>query len=487
MSEKITFKELIESIAEETDKSKQSTQDFVKNFVEVINDGLEEDGKVNIAGFGKFNLKRVDEREGYNPQTEEKITIPAHNKIVYKPYKDVRERVNAPYAHLEPKLLQEEGKEDQNITEEGSTDPANSEQSDFIPTGPPTSETEDEKNVSEDITESTQEEEDEDIVEFKPDADEESNEELNDFFEDPDQADDKKAESENEKSAEDEEDQQEEPKDESELIEETIFQTEELINDSEELLDSFNNDDEEEEKTATSDFEQNNKSAKKSSSSPLTIAAVVILLLTAGGVWYFSTISEKNQPEMIAEETVSSSDNVSTAADEQLQAGDEQSNDDQQPSQNQRQTQDQNQAQNQSSSSSTTSESSATVSSESKSEGVEIAEGQTLWSLAEEKYGNPRLWPWIYGTNDSLEDPDLIYAGSSLSVPLPSGPNNNLNSADSVGVAKGFIATYHWYKDQNSSKAKDHLWGAKVYHDDIRSIADVEIDKADLKYANRAR
>lgn len=495
MSEKITFKELIESIAEETDNSRQYTQDFVKNFVEIINDGLEEDGKVNIAGFGKFNLKRVDEREGFNPQTEEKITIPAHNKIIFKPYKNVRDLVNAPYAHLEPELLDEETKKDQGTTEEGSTDPADNQQNDFIPTGPPTYE--EHQNDSEGLSDSLQEEEnvnedeDEDIVEFKPDkndADAKKEEELNEFIGSSEQPDDQIDETDSEKSVDDEENQPDEVKDEKELIEETIFHTEELIDDSEDLLDSFEEDDTNEEVTTANDFNQDNERSKKNSSSvSLTIAAVVILLLTAGGVWYFSINTDENQPEMIAQETVSPSENVASTADEQSQSDDAESEGDQQSTQDQQQAQDQAQSQNQDTGSSSTSATSATVSSDSKSEGVEIEQGQTLWSLADEKYGNPRLWPWIYGNNEALEDPDLVYAGSSLSVPLPSGPDNTLNTADSVGVAKGFIATYQWYKDKNSSKAKDHLWGAKLYHDDIRSIADIDIDKADLKYANRAR
>ena len=136
MSKKVTFGELIESIAEETDRSKQFTHDFLKDFVSVINGGLEKDGKVNIAGFGKFKLSRVDERQGYNPQTEEKVTIPAHNKVIFKPYKDLREVVNAPYAHLEPELIEEEEN-----TDEDETVPTEekSGQHDFLPTAPPTS------------------------------------------------------------------------------------------------------------------------------------------------------------------------------------------------------------------------------------------------------------------------------------------------------------------------------------------------------------
>ncbi|MDZ7773610.1 MAG: HU family DNA-binding protein [Balneolaceae bacterium] len=128
MSEKVTFQELIDAMSEETDRSKQFTHDFMKGLVSVIHRGLEEDRKVNIAGLGKFGLREVDEREGYNPQTGEPMTIPAHNRVTFTAYKELRERVNAPYAHREPELL------DDDEPEEDTT----SRQSDFIPTAPPT-------------------------------------------------------------------------------------------------------------------------------------------------------------------------------------------------------------------------------------------------------------------------------------------------------------------------------------------------------------
>ena len=87
----------------------------------------------------------------------------------------------------------------------------------------------------------------------------------------------------------------------------------------------------------------------------------------------------------------------------------------------------------------------------------------------------------------SLSDPDVIIAGQSLDVPLPSGPQNRLNASDSVGVAKGYLATYQWYKNNDSSNAKNHLWGAKLYHSNIQNLADIQIDKDDLSYANSAR
>jgi nucleoid DNA-binding protein len=195
MSEKITFQELIESIAKETDNSKKFTHDFLKDFVNVIHDGLKSDGKVNIAGLGKFGLRKIDEREGYNPQTGENMTIPAHNKVVFKPYKDLRELVNAPYAHMEARIIGDE-KEDTGQKEEKVE-----KEQDFIPIAPPTNvenqaeeqtETQGNKNKGEPFEEQpagntsenfsldkspqeskTETDEDEDIVEFRHEQQEE--------------------------------------------------------------------------------------------------------------------------------------------------------------------------------------------------------------------------------------------------------------------------------------------------------------------------
>ncbi len=126
MSEKVTFGELIDSISDETGRSKRSAHDFVKGLVTVIHEGLEEDRNVNIAGLGKFDLRRMEEREGTNPQTGEKMTIPAHDRVVFKPYKQLREQVNAPYADREPTILGDRPEEE------------DAEEKEFIPTAPPT-------------------------------------------------------------------------------------------------------------------------------------------------------------------------------------------------------------------------------------------------------------------------------------------------------------------------------------------------------------
>lgn len=492
MSEKVTFQELIESIAKETDNSKQFTHDFLKDFVDVINSGLESDGNVNIAGLGKFKLQRVDEREGYNPQTEEKMTIPAHNRVIFKPYKDLRELVNAPYAHLEPELIKEEL--DSQEEEKETEDPAGSEQEDFIPTGPPTSH---KKETEETNSEDEQEEE----APFDPDESETSS--TFTFEEESDESDEEQddvVEFSGESGQEDEEVIDDEL---SEFIgsdEETQQTSQETTEEAEESIEeSEEHSPEEEQSPFATDFEEpqdeeiesepeesapapaidkQQTARKEYSSLPIVAAAGFILLLAVGGAWYFGFFDKENLDNTTTNQAVTKAEMPSSADNQETT---------QQSDQDQSQQTANNQQQNKQSGQSQTAQQTSQAQQDKEKEDMTIAKGQTLWSIAEEKYDNPRLWPWIYDTNESLGNPNIIHAGNSLTVPLPSGPNFGLTNSDSVAVAKGYISTYRWYKDNGSSKAKNYLWVAKRYHNDIRDIADVQIDKSDLAFANQSR
>lgn len=107
MSEKITFKELVELIAKQSNQSESSANSFIHELVQIIEAGLERSGSVSISGFGKFELRWMKERPGINPQTGEEITIPGQNKVVFKPYKALRDEVNSPFANLKSRILGE--------------------------------------------------------------------------------------------------------------------------------------------------------------------------------------------------------------------------------------------------------------------------------------------------------------------------------------------------------------------------------------------
>ena len=113
MNDKITFRELVEKISARTEQSEQSTNDFIHELAGIIESSLGDGEKVSISGFGKFELRWTDERKGRNPQTGEEITIPGQNKVVFKPYKALRELVNQPFENLESQIIGDEPAESQ--------------------------------------------------------------------------------------------------------------------------------------------------------------------------------------------------------------------------------------------------------------------------------------------------------------------------------------------------------------------------------------
>lgn len=69
--------EFIERIAEEADSSKSEAQRYFEAFENVVTSALKDDEEVQITGFGKFYAREQKAREGVNPQTGEKMKIPA--------------------------------------------------------------------------------------------------------------------------------------------------------------------------------------------------------------------------------------------------------------------------------------------------------------------------------------------------------------------------------------------------------------------------
>ncbi len=107
MSDKITFSDLVKAFAETHDITQTKAEQFIRQVFEYVVDDLEADGKASITNFGSFELKEVAERTGVNPQTGEEIIIPTHNKVSFRPYKALEKTVNAEFAHLESRLIEE--------------------------------------------------------------------------------------------------------------------------------------------------------------------------------------------------------------------------------------------------------------------------------------------------------------------------------------------------------------------------------------------
>jgi len=85
MSDVLTKKALIESVAELNDVTKREAEESVDSVINTIKDALIEGMSVNIHGFGVFSVKDTAAREGRNPATGETIQIPAGKKLSFKP------------------------------------------------------------------------------------------------------------------------------------------------------------------------------------------------------------------------------------------------------------------------------------------------------------------------------------------------------------------------------------------------------------------
>ena len=76
--------ELIAAIAEKAELSKKDAEKALNAFIESVEGALAKNDKVQLVGFGTFEVKARAERKGRNPQTKQEITIPASKAPAFK-------------------------------------------------------------------------------------------------------------------------------------------------------------------------------------------------------------------------------------------------------------------------------------------------------------------------------------------------------------------------------------------------------------------
>jgi len=77
--------------------SKKDTEIVVNTIFDAMTEALKGGERIEIRGFGSFQVKVREAREGRNPKTGEEVHIPAKRTPFFKVGKDLRERVNAAY------------------------------------------------------------------------------------------------------------------------------------------------------------------------------------------------------------------------------------------------------------------------------------------------------------------------------------------------------------------------------------------------------
>ena len=86
--------DLIAAIAAKTGDTKKNAEASVHAFVEVVTETLTKGDKVQLVGFGSFEVRKRAARKGRNPQTKEEIKIPASKAPVFKAGKALKDVVN---------------------------------------------------------------------------------------------------------------------------------------------------------------------------------------------------------------------------------------------------------------------------------------------------------------------------------------------------------------------------------------------------------
>ncbi len=86
--------ELVAAIAEKTELSKKDVEKALKAFTEVVAAELKKGEKIQLVGFGTFEVSERAEREGRNPQTGETMKIKASKTPKFKAGKALKDSVN---------------------------------------------------------------------------------------------------------------------------------------------------------------------------------------------------------------------------------------------------------------------------------------------------------------------------------------------------------------------------------------------------------
>ena len=86
--------ELVAAISEKAQITKKDADAALKAFTDVVSDELKNGEKIQLVGFGTFEVSERPAREGRNPRTGETMTIAASKQPKFKPGKALKDAIN---------------------------------------------------------------------------------------------------------------------------------------------------------------------------------------------------------------------------------------------------------------------------------------------------------------------------------------------------------------------------------------------------------
>lgn len=92
-SKTVSKADLVGIVADETGMKKKDVKDVMDAMLDKVSESLTKGAKVQLTGFGTFEIRARKARTGVKPGTTEKIKIPSSKYPAFKPGKSLKERV----------------------------------------------------------------------------------------------------------------------------------------------------------------------------------------------------------------------------------------------------------------------------------------------------------------------------------------------------------------------------------------------------------
>ena len=95
MANAVSTSQLVEHVAERTGMSKSQAKQAVAAVFEAMSERLAAGDRIQVSGFGSFEIRDRAERQGTNPRTREKVTIPASKAVGFRAASSLKDRIGA--------------------------------------------------------------------------------------------------------------------------------------------------------------------------------------------------------------------------------------------------------------------------------------------------------------------------------------------------------------------------------------------------------
>jgi nucleoid DNA-binding protein len=114
---KINLQHLTTILSEKTGLAKKDTESFLREWFEVMGEAITEVGILKVKKLGTFKLVPIENRESIHVASGDRVLIPAHNKIIFTPDKELAELVNEPFSFFETTEIESDSLSDEQVQE----------------------------------------------------------------------------------------------------------------------------------------------------------------------------------------------------------------------------------------------------------------------------------------------------------------------------------------------------------------------------------